>query len=187
MPFKFLKDLANAFSLRVARGSSGSEGKILMLFDTEISGKNENLLENFLKISNEVYLVSPVGDLKDEEIRESLGEISSICGEGFFLIVTGRFSPFIIESYHNFRSASKVIFINPTFRNDIATKMSSFVSPSLVVTATPGNLDHDPDAVKYHDLISGSQIQYVRGVSGNPLFHKFTQSFNSIQRFLLDD
>ena len=65
--------------------------------------------------------------------------------------------------------------------------MAAFEVQVLVLTSTPGNLDHDPEAVKYHDLISGSSIAYVRGVQGNPIYKRFTQSFNSIQRFMLND
>ncbi len=187
MAFQFQRNIADAFSFKSIGNPSTANGKIVCLFDSELNEKEEELLQNFLKLSGEIYLFTPLGTFSEEKVADALPEIVSRSGEQYSLIVYGNLAPFIIEKYNIFRKVLKVIFINPTFRRSIATKMSSFESPSLVITATPGNLDHDPDAVKYHDLISGSSIQYIRGISGNPLFNRFTQSFNSIQRFLSDE
>lgn len=187
MAFELQRIIAGAFSFKSIGSPSASKGRIVCLFDSELKEKEEELLENFLKIHGEIYLFTPTGTLTDEKITEALPDIVSLLGLDYSLVVYGNLAPFVIEHYNIFRKAGKVVFINPAYRLNIATKMASFETPSLVITATPGNLDHDPDAVKYHDLISGSRIQYVRGTSGNPLFNRFTQSFNSIQRFLSDE
>lgn len=180
-------DRVGPFQLKSANGLPDSGNRLVILLDKTLIAEEEKLLENFLRFSSEVIIVSPMVSSRFELSTETVDALSSLGGTCFHLICTGAFAPLIIEQYEKFRNAGKVVFINPTYRKDIAVRMSSFESPSLVVTATPGNLDHDPDAVKYHDLISGSEIKYVRGVTGNPLYEKFTQSFNSIHTFLTDD
>lgn len=186
MPFEFIGNTSGPFLLKYATGSQNNAKIVVVLLDKPISPQEEKLLENLLKIAGKVYLATPE-DSFEKMSQKSIVAISSLNHDRYFLIVSGKFAPVVVEDYNHFRNAEKVVFINPSYSTSIASKMSSFETPSLVLTATPGNLDHDPDAVKYHDLISGSRIQYVRGISGNPLFLKFTQSFNSIQRFLTDD
>lgn len=187
MPFNLIRNIPGNFILKHLSGPSGGKERTIILFDSYISSNEEKLLENFLKISGEVFLVTreKSGDTQLEP--DSVREVVSLCENNCNLVVSGKFAPIIIREYRKFQQAGKVIFINPSYEPDTAYMMSSFETPSLVITGTPGNLDHDPEAVKYHDLISGSKIQYVRGVTGNPLFMKFTQSFNSILRFLSDE
>ncbi len=187
MAFKFLRDISGGFRLKSISDTSMDGTRIVTLFDSFVESREEKLLENLLKISSEVYLVEPEGKVLPETGPEVIREVAELCNGNCTLIVTGKLAPAIIRDYAQFKTMEKVVFINPSFDLDTATRMSSFETPCLVITGTPGNLDHDPEAVKYHDLISGSRIQYVRGVTGNPLFMKFTQSFNSIQRFISNE
>lgn len=187
MAFSFLRNITGGFLLKSASNSSIDGPRIVALFDEPLKQGEEKLLENLLRVSAEVYIFAPEEGNSPGTWAEVAMEAADLCNTNCTLIVSGKFAPAIIRGYGHFNNAGRVVFINPTYDLDIATRMSSFETPCLVITGTPGNLDHDPDAVKYHDLISGSRIQYVRGVTGNPLFMKFTQSFNSIQRFLSDE
>ncbi len=187
MAFKILRNLPSGLLLKYASTASIKGPPIIALFDRRMEHREEKLLENLLKITGEVYLVAPETENSPQIESETVTELAGLCDASCVFIVSGSFAPVMIREYANFRNALKVVFINPSYDPGNSTLMSSFETPCLVITGTPGNLDHDPDAVKYHDLISGSRIQYVRGVEGNPLFMKFTQSFNSIQRFISDE
>lgn len=179
---------ANIILFRI-EGDPGKEYSILILCDACPDAHELKLLENFNKLGRGVTVLCP-SKAGTSGSGFSFGDIlpllHSLPGK-VFLVSIGGFSPYLIENSSQLSNVGKVVFVNPAFRKDILTKMAGFEIPVLVVTSTPGNLDHDPDAVKYHDLISGSSIAYVRGIQGNPIYKRFTQSFNSIQRFLLND
>lgn len=186
MPFQFTRTIRN-FSVETVE-SAPVQDRLTILFDIIPTAEEKKLLENLLKLRGKLLLVTPENQSSMENLDwATFKEIISLADEKTDFVVAGNFAPFLVRQFNQLNGVGKVVFINPGFSKDIATLMSSFDTQCLVLTATPGNLDHDPDAVKYHDLISGSSIQYVRGVSGNPLFKKFTQSFNAIQRFLLDE
>ncbi len=177
------------FRLLHLDGEPELEHSILILCDSVPEERELRLLENFHKLGREVVIFIPDTDSGYNEnfnFSQIFPVLQSLTDK-VYLISIGLFAPHLVNNFSKLEKVDKVIFINPLFRKDISTKMAGFELPVLVITSTPGNLDHDPDAVKYHDLISGSRISYVRGIQGNPLFKRFTQSFNSIQRFLLND
>ena len=189
MPFILLETVEGKFTVKSLSTPQSPDGSIFILSDVVMSGEQEKQVENFSRLASEVLVVSPIQRETAPDLPalvECLRRLFETRGH-FFIVAFGRFAPIMVEKYGEFAKAQKTVFVNPVFSRDIATKMAAFETPSLVVTSTPGNLDHDPDAVKYHDLMANSSIQYIRGVTGNPLFLKFTQSFNSIQRFLADE
>lgn len=189
MPFSDVKDLPQNIRVRICQCQSTFGGRMIIFSDSFLQPEQEKLLENFGRIATQAVLVesdhSNLAEAMDLLI-EHMGEMI-ITGNGDSAIFMGGFAPSAIHMYRSFAAAHGIIFINPVYDENTARKMSSVETPCLVITSTPGNLDHDPDAVKYHDFIANSRIQYIRGVEGNPLFQRFTQSFNSIQRFLQDD
>lgn len=189
MAFEYKGPRIPGHETRHIEGNTLLECSVILLVDSPPGSHEMKLLENFHKVGKDVYLIFPSEDGGFNEctgfdgILEAFGSIPG----PLVLVASGKYAPCLVENSASLGRISRVVLINPLFRKEIAAKMAAFELPLLVVTATPGNLDHDPDAVKYHDLISGSAITYIRGVSGNPLYKRFTQSFNSIQRFLLDD
>ena len=178
-PFRFLQHT----------GEPGLEYSILILCDTALNGRELKLLENFHKLGREILLLVPGKDVKiksDMDLSPVLTALNMLPGK-VMIISMGGYAPYLIENFKQLARVVKLVFVNPTYSEAISTKMAAFEVQVLVLTSTPGNLDHDPEAVKYHDLISGSSIAYVRGVQGNPIYKRFTQSFNSIQRFMLND
>ncbi len=188
MPFTEKKSISGNLRLLHIGGDPKLEHSVLILCDTSPDDAELKLLENFRKLGRDVTVLLPPEDSipgSTFNFGEVLHELHSLPGN-VFLVSMGGFAPHIIENFSQLNNVCKVVFVNPAFRKDILTKMAGFELPVLVISATPGSLDHDPDAVKYHDLISGSSISYIRGIVGNPIYMKFTQSFNSIQRFLLN-
>jgi hypothetical protein len=178
------------FRLLHMAGDPMSKYSILILCDALPTERELRLLKNFQKLGREIVIFMPdtEGPYRNDFDFAQIFSVLKSFPEKLYIVSIGIFAPHLVNNYDEIaRNVEKVIFINPTYRKDISTKMSGFELPVLVITSTPGNLDHDPDAVKYHDLISGSVISYVRGVHGNPLFKRFTQSFNSIQRFLQNE
>ena len=189
MPFVEKESGSGSFRLLHHPGDPGKEYSILILCDSVVESQELKLLENFHKLGSEILLVVP----RKKNLLDSSMDYSSVLTAlnllpGKVVIVSmGGYAPFLVENFNHLGKVGKLVFVNPTYRADISTKMAAFEVQVLVLTSTPGNLDHDPDAVKYHDLISGSSIAYVRGIQGNPIYKRFTQSFNSIQRFLSND
>lgn len=178
------------FSVKFLRPREDAEKKVVLLSDLPMEPEQEKICENFSKIADQVVIIAPVNDEIDLLKDDSWAKDDKIIPEiqpGDSIVAMGRIAPTIVNNYERFNTSAGIVFINPVFISEIAPKMSSLETPCLVVTSTPGNLDHNPDAVKYHDLIAGSRIQYVRGCTGNPLYLRFTQSFNAIQRFLANE
>ena len=170
-------------------GEPGAEYSILILCDTALNDPELKLLENFRKLGREILLLVPGKENpvnSNMDFSPVLTAINMLPGK-VMIIAMGGYAPFLIENFKHLARVVKLVFVNPAYDETISTKMAAFEVQVLVLTSTPGNLDHDPDAVKYHDLIAGSSIAYVRGIHGNPLYKRFTQSFNSIQRFMLND
>lgn len=188
MTFSELPSFSTDYRFLGLDSSAGTVEALILAFDFPLSDDQVKLMENFGKLSGSIVLIFPVKPV--HEIPGALiDHISSLISrwKKSIIVVSGKFAPFLVSDYAKFSGMDKAVFIDPEFRPEDAPRMSSFETPCLVVTGTSGNLDHDPSAVKYHDLISGSRIQYVRGITGNPLLARFTQSFNSIQRFLSDE
>ncbi len=178
-PFRFLH----------LTGEPGAEYSILILCDTDLNDQELKLLENFHKLGREILLLVPG---KENPVNSNLDfspvltALNMLPGK-LMIISMGGYAPFLIENFKNLAKVVKIVFVNPAYNESISTKMAAFEVQVLVLSSTPGNLDHNPDAVKYHDLISGSSIAYVRGINGNPIYERFTQSFNSIRRFMSND
>lgn len=189
MPFAEKDSPAKDFRLFQLAGDQSMKFSILLLCDRVPGDYELKLLQNFHRLGREVLLIFPKEDavFNDSFDFSPIVSMMRMLPGNILLVSMGGFSPYLVDNFRHLEGVGKVVFVNPAYMKDISTKMSGFELPVLVLTGTPGNLDHDPDAVKYHDLISGSVITYVRGVEGNPLYQRFTQSFNSIQRFLLND
>lgn len=189
MPFQVVENSANIFRMKILRGSGNPQSKLVYLSDTDLTPEKERVLENLGRIADETVIVIVPEELPDTAIPELMDSVSAQFlekGENY-VVVTGALSPYLISSYPSIVRAKKVVFIDPRFDARYASRMASFEIPCLVISPTAGQTDHSPHAVKYHDLISGSRIQYIRGTTGNPLFEKFTQSFNALQSFLTDE
>lgn len=189
MAFTEEESTVTGFRVLHRAGDPELEYSIVLLCDSLPGNYELKLLENFHKLGQAVIILVPENDTainQDFDFSQVIHALVGLPGK-VVLVSMGGFAPYLIENFAYLENVHKVIFINPSYRGETSTRMAGFELPVLVVTSTPGNLDHDPESVKYHDLISGSSITYVRGIDGNPLYKRFTQSFNSIQRFLLND
>lgn len=189
MPFKDHDLGPGPLMGRILNVEGAKPGLIIYLTDSSPDKGQEHLLENLGRIYSDVILLFQPDRSGNFKIGEIIEQVARAMGssEEVVLLAVGSMAPLVISNYDTFRKAGKIVFINPEFNREFASRMALIETPCLVLSSTGGREDHDPDAVKYHDLIAGSTIRYIRGVSGNPLFEKFTQSFNSLQSFLWDE
>ena len=179
-------DSCSRYNLHSGKGS----GTAVFLFDEHLDEDRLRLLENFSDQWKdlEVLFPGPGHDVSMyiHDAGKVLRELKTDDGK-FILVAFGRIVPAIIRLLAGGLAVTKLVTVNPEFDADIITLLSRIEVPSLIISSIREKNGYDIDSVKYHDLMSFSSITYIRQTAGNPLFEKFTQSFNSMLKFLADD
>lgn len=182
--------LENDFYSRYNLYSGKESGIAVFLFDEYLNEELLFLLENF---SNQCGVIEVLFPNSGQDISRYILETEKVLHElrsvheKFVLVAFGRTAPAIIKLLSGGLTVNKLIMVNPEFDSDIITLLSRIDVPSLIISSTRGKNGYNIDSVKYHDLMSSSSITYIRQTTGNPLFEKFTQSFNSMLKFLADE